>query len=62
MLCDMYISLRSVKTYKRAINHNNTLDLLKNSYRIYYDQIIFERFVKFADEFREMFDNYKEEL
>lgn len=61
MLCDMYISLRSVRTYKRAINHNNTIELLKNSYRIYYDQMLFERFIKFSDEFREMYDNFKED-
>ncbi len=59
MLCDMYISLRSSRTYKRAISHTNTMDLLANSFRIYYDAILFERFLKFQDDFKEMYDNYE---
>ena len=61
MLCDMYISLRSSRPYKRAINHNNTMELLNNSYRIYYDPVIFERFTRFAKDFADIYDNYEEE-
>ena len=61
MICDMYITLRSARTYKRAINHNNTIALLNDSYRIYYDQVVFERFKQFSLEFANIYDNYEEE-
>ena len=61
MICDMYITLRSARTYKRAINHNNTIALLNDSYRIYYDQVVFERFKQFSLEFADIYDNYEEE-
>ncbi len=61
MLCDMYISLRSPRPYKRAISHANTIDLLNNTYRIYYDPILFERFMRFASDFADIYDNYEEE-
>ena len=62
MLCDMYISLRSARTYKRAINHNNTINLLENVYRIYFDPLLFDRFLRYSEDFRDMFDNFKEDF
>ncbi len=62
MLCDMYISLRSARTYKRAINHNNTINLLETVYRIYFDPLLFDRFLRYSEDFRDMFDNFKEDF
>lgn len=56
MLCEMYVSLRSIRSYKKAFNHRVAMERLTEQYRVYYDADIFERFVKFQDDFERIYD------
>ncbi len=56
MLCEMYVSLRSIKSYKKAFNHKVSMERLTNEYRVYFDADIFDRFVKFQDDFEKIYD------
>lgn len=58
MLCEMYVSLRSIKSYKKAFNHRISMERLVEQYQPYFDSLIFERFVKFQDDFEKIYDNY----
>lgn len=57
MLCDMYVTLRSLKSYKRAYNHETTIKYLNENYIIYFDSKIFQRFMKFKDDFNKVYTN-----
>lgn len=61
MICDMYITLRSIRSYKRALNHNTAIKYLEDTYRIYFDAQLFERFIRFKDDFEGLYDNFTEE-
>lgn len=60
LLCDLYISLRSPKLYKRPLSHSVSMDRIKREYNIYFDYELIDRFQKFAADFDDMFNNYKE--
>ncbi len=62
MISDLYITLRSIRSYKRALNHNTAINYLKDTYRIYFDPQIFDRFIRFQDDFEKLYDNFKENL
>ena len=61
MLCDLYITLRSPKTYKRSWSHSKSMELIINEYKLYFDDDILDRFVKFAQDFDDIYNNFKEE-
>lgn len=58
LISDMYISLRSVRSYKRPLPHNISMNLMNNEFSGYYDEYIFERFVRFQDEFEKIYDEF----
>lgn len=60
LLCDLYITLRSPKNYKRSWGHSKSMELLENEYKIYFDDDIVERFIKFASDFDDIYNNYEE--
>lgn len=59
LMCELYINLRSPNNYKRPFNHNVTMDLIEKEYKIYFDDIIFDRFNRFASDFEDMFNNFE---
>ena len=61
LLCDLYITLRSPKTYKRSWSHSKSMELIINEYKLYFDDDILDRFVKFAQDFDDIYNNFKEE-
>lgn len=61
LLCDLYMTLRSPKNYKRSLGHTKSMELLENEYKIYFDDDIVERFIKFASDFDDIYNNFKEE-
>ncbi len=58
LICDMYISLRSPRNYKRPWSHSKTMELLSSVYSYYFDNEIFDRFIKFASDFEDLYNNY----
>lgn len=58
LISDMYVSLRSLKSYKRPYNHSLTIDTLKNEFSKYFSANVFERFIRFQDQFEKIYDNF----
>ncbi len=57
-ICDIYISLRSFRDYKRPYDQNMTVKALSNDYKQYFDNIVFDRFINFINVFKDMYDEY----
>ena len=55
LICDLYVTMRSFKSYKRAYNHKITMDYFEKYFKIYFDQDIFDRFMKFDTDFEEIY-------
>ena len=59
LICDMYIALRSVKSYKRPYPHKHVLEYLEKEFKIYFNDDLFNRFIKFASDFETMYNEYE---
>ena len=55
-LCEIYISMRSVRRYKKAYNHKNTMATLEKSFKVYFDSLVFDRFSRFDADFEAIYD------
>lgn len=58
MLCDMYVTLRSLRSYKRAYNHKVSMEYLEDHFKIYFDSLVFDRFVRFQNDFEKLYDEF----
>jgi hypothetical protein len=58
LLSDLYITMRQSKSYKRPLPHPQVLKLFTNELGNYFDYDLKERFLKFHDEFAEMYNNF----
>ena len=58
LLSDLYITLRSVKPYKRPMPHKDVLKAFRSELGNFFDYDLKERFLKFNDEFNEMFNSF----
>lgn len=58
LLSDMYVTLRGLRSYKRPYPHKMTIETLKKEFMQYFDSYLFERFIRFSDEFEKIYDNY----
>lgn len=58
LLSDVYITMRAVKTYKRPMAHSSVIKSFKGALANYFDHDLKERFLKFHDEFADMYDNF----
>ncbi len=56
LLCDIYISLREPLSYQRPVDHQTTIDLLKNQFSVYFDSNILDRFVVYQQDFEGLYD------
>ncbi len=56
LISEIYVSMRSVKTYKRPYNHKVTIEYMTNTFRVFFDGSVFERFIRFQDEFERIYD------
>lgn len=56
LLADIYISLRSVKSFKRPYPHRIAMESLEERFNIYFDRVLFERFIKFASDFEAIYN------
>jgi len=57
-ICEVFISLRALRNYKRPKTKEETINILTKDFRQYFDSIIFERFMNFIDKFDDMYVNY----
>lgn len=56
LICELYVTMRSEKTYKRPYTHKKTMEYMLEQFRVYFDPVIFERFERFQDKFEEIYD------
>ena len=56
LICEIYISMRSVRRYKKAYNHKNTMATLEKSFKVYFDSLVFDRFSRFDVDFETIYD------
>ena len=61
LICNLYVSMRSVTAYKKAYNHQNTMKYMEEQFKIYFDPVIFERFVRFDSDFKKIYEEDEEE-
>ena len=61
LICELYVSMRSIKSYKKAYNHKLTMQYMTDQFRVYFDGDIFEHFLRFKDQFEEIYENDKGE-
>jgi response regulator RpfG family c-di-GMP phosphodiesterase len=56
LICDLYVSMRSVKSYKKAYNHKITMNYIEEHFKYYFDPLVFERFIRFSSDFEELYN------
>lgn len=56
LICDLYVTMRSGKSYKKAYNHKLTMTYMKEQFKLYFDSFIFERFIRFNEDFEKLYD------
>ena len=61
LICELYVSMRSIKSYKKAYNHKLTIQYMTDQFRVYFDGDKFEHFLRFKDQFEEIYENDKGE-
>lgn len=59
LICDMYIALRSVKSYKRPYPHKHVIEYLEKEFKIYFNSDLFNRFIKFEKDFEVLYNEYE---
>lgn len=57
LLVDIYITLRSPKSYKRPYHHKASIDSITSDFYVYFDNNLIERFMKFQTDFERMYDD-----
>lgn len=64
LICDRYDAIRSVRPYKKAIGHEETMTIMRGvddrSRPMHFDPTLFETFLDNNMEFSRIYDNYKE--
>ena len=59
LMCDMYIALRSAKSFKRPYPHKVVIEYFQSEFKIYFNDDLFERFLKFDKDFETMYNEYE---
>ena len=58
LLSDLYITMRDAKPYKRPMTHTMVTKLFQNQLGVFVDYELRDRFLKFHDDFQEMYSNF----
>ena len=61
LLCHIYDILRQERNYKKKLNHQRTIDLIKFEFNEYFDPQIVDRFIKYEAEFESTYHDLLEE-
>ena len=56
LICEIYISMRSVRSYKKAYNHKNTMNYMEKMFKVYFDSLVYDRFSRFDTDFEAIYD------
>lgn len=56
LICELYVTMRSIKSYKKAYNHKVTMQYMNEHFNVYFEGEVFERFERFKDEFEKIYD------
>ena len=56
LINELYVTMRSVKSYKKAYNHQKSLQVMDSHCKIYFDPLVFDRFMKFNNDFENIYD------
>lgn len=59
LLSDVYVTLRSAFSYKRPLSHSNAIKQLESNLSRFFHYELKERFIKFEDEFEEIYNNFE---
>lgn len=59
LMCDMYIALRSAKSFKRPYPHKVVVEYFQSEFKIYFNDDLFDRFLKFDKDFETMYNEYE---
>ena len=57
LICDCYITMREAKSYKRPYSHKLTIDFMNHELMDYFDEEVFDKFMKNSDNFEELYNN-----
>ena len=57
LICDCYITMREAKSYKRPYAHKLTIDFMNHELMDYFNEEVFDKFMKNSDSFEEMYNN-----
>ncbi len=58
LLCDLYVTMRSSKTYKRAYPNDTVIKLFSSQFKAYFDYQLLDRFLRFKKEIQIMYDEF----
>lgn len=58
LLSDMYITMRSVRSYKRPYTHANTIKIFQQELAPYFDYNIKESFLRYHEEFDRLYNQF----
>lgn len=56
LICELYVTMRSVKSYKRPYNHQKAIQFMETQCKVYFDPMLFDRFIRFASDFGQIYD------
>jgi len=59
LLCELYMNLRSYKSYKRPYPHKMAIEALEQEFKIYFKDDLFDRFIKFSKDFEDMYNEFQ---
>ncbi|MCR5307408.1 MAG: hypothetical protein K6E24_00180 [bacterium] len=57
LICDCYITMREAKSYKRPYSHKLTIDFMNHELMDYFDEEVFDKFMKNSDSFEELYNS-----
>lgn len=57
LICDCYITMREAKSYKRPYSHKLTIDFMNHELMDYFNEEVFDKFIKNSDSFEELYNN-----
>lgn len=59
LLSDLYITMRSVETYKRPLSHAVVMRIFESEFTVFFADNLLQRFIAFHQEFSDIYDNFK---
>jgi len=58
LLMDIYDALRMDRLYKNEFNHIESIRVIRENFSSHFDFQVLDRFIRYENEFREMYDNF----